>query len=256
MYGGGMYGGGMYGGMGMGMNPMMMGQMGWLGAMHQTVGNLGQMTELLGMNAEAIQYAFGAFAHFVERIGGAAHEVIGFFTGAPPLPQIDPHTGQPLPLPSPEEIKAERRRRMIRWLIGIVILYAGYRGIKIILKRMSRSKTPNENMLSQQWDSINNQGGLMPAGAGSMMANAGGMYGMYNSPGMYGSPMYGNSMYGSQYGNGSMYGSSMYGSSPYGSSMYSNSMYGNRMYGNGVGDGYGGMNTAGGPMNEFDDIFG
>jgi len=245
MYGG--YGGGYGMGMGMGMmggmmNPMM-GQMGWLGAMHQTVGSLGQMSELLGMNMEAIQFALGSFGQFLERIGGATHEVIGFFTGAPPLPQIDPQTGQPLPLPPPEEIQAERKKKLVRWFIGVIVLYFGYRGIKYLIKRMSGNKTPNENMLSQQWDSLaqqqqQQQQQQQMMGVNPMMMGMNGMYGnsMYGANSLYGSPYntYGTNPYNS-------YGTSTYGS-PYG--MYNN----NRMYGT--------ANASPYTTNELDDIFG
>jgi len=127
-------------------------EMGWLGGLHQTVGSIGQMTELLGMNADAMQYAFGALAHFLERVGSASHEVLGFFLGQPP-PAVDPRTGQPMPVidprtgqpvmdprtgqplrpPTPEEFREMRKRRLLHWLSGVVVLYVAYRIVRAML---------------------------------------------------------------------------------------------------------------------------
>ncbi len=124
-----------------------------------------------------LQYAFGSFAHFLERIGGAAGEIFGFFTGAPPLPMIDPQTGQKLPLPSPEEIKAERRRRLINWLVGSIILYFGYRTVKYLVLRMRKPKSPTHLMMDRQWDQQVNRHGKdirpqMPMGNGIYVNNS------------------------------------------------------------------------------------
>ena len=124
-----------------GMGGMQDPSMSWLGGLHQTFGSLGQMSELLGMNADAMQYAFGSFAHFLERIGGATHEVVNFFMGVPPqmmvdprsgqmIPMIDPRTGQPIPALSPEQFRKERKQKMKRWLVGLVVVYVLYRMIR------------------------------------------------------------------------------------------------------------------------------
>lgn len=91
-YGGSMYGGyggygGMYGRMGgMGMGPEG-GSLGWLYSIHQVVSSLGHMTELLGMNTEALGYLFGNFMGFLETVTGVVARM-----GAPPLAA----DGQPL----------------------------------------------------------------------------------------------------------------------------------------------------------------
>ena len=274
MYGG--YGNSMYGGMGMMggrmgmMNPMMMGQMGggFFGAMQQ----FGQMSEILGMNAEALQYAIGSFGAFVERIGGTAREALMFFVGQPlqpPInpqtgqPLIDPQTGQPFPMPTPEEQKAERKKRFVRLMAGLLILFLGYKAIRYWLKR-SRSNSKLAAM-NEQWDTMNGGGAMvnsmngmngmnsmygMGMGMGGMMGGMGygGMGGMggYGGYGGYGSGMYGGGYGSSMYGSG--YGNSMMGG--YGSSAYGNSMYGNSRYGNSN------LLTNQGGMSELDDIFG
>jgi len=155
------------------------------------------------------------------------------------MPMIDPQTGQPLPMPSPEEVKADRRRRLIRWLVGVIIIYMGFRGIKYLLSRM-KSKVPNKVAMNREWNAITNssQGGAMSEYGNGMYNGGMGMYGnnMYGNS-MYGGGMYGNSMYGNSMYGGGMYGNSMYGNSMYGNSGYGNSMYGNSMYG---GSSYGG----------------
>lgn len=183
-YGGGY---GMGGGGGMGM----LGQeMGWLGGLHQTIGSMGQISELLGMNAEAMQFAFSAFGNFLERIGGVTQEVFGFFMGTPPPSPIDPRTGQPLPhlidprtgqpimdprtgqpvrIPTPEEFKIERKRRFIRWVIGVAVVYLGFRFVRALFRsRSSHSSSGNPalNAAFQEVTSRHVGGGLPPAYGG------------------------------------------------------------------------------------------
>uniref|UniRef100_M4BRU6 Uncharacterized protein n=1 Tax=Hyaloperonospora arabidopsidis (strain Emoy2) TaxID=559515 RepID=M4BRU6_HYAAE len=54
------YGGPMGGGGNMDMNG---GGMGWLSSFNQIVSSIGQITELLGMNAEALNFCIGAGPH-------------------------------------------------------------------------------------------------------------------------------------------------------------------------------------------------
>ena len=169
-----------------------------------------------------LKYAFGSFAHFLERIGGAAGEIFGFFTGAPPLPMIDQQTGKPLPLPSPEEIKAERRRRLMNWFVGSIILYLGYRTVKYLLSRMRKAKSPTQLMLDRQWDQqINKHGGEI----GSQMS--------MERPYV---PMRG------EMGNG------LYGHSPYNNNLSGINSHGSRTAG--------GYNRSDNMYNNLDDIFG
>jgi len=143
-----------------GMGPGMMGpEMGWLGGLHQTIGSMGQISELLGMNAEAMQFAFGAFGNFLERIGGATQEIFHFFVGTPPVrpidprtgqplphmvdprtgqPIVDPRTGQPVPIPTPEEFADQRKKRFIRWVLGVAVVYFGFR----VIRSMFLSRKP------------------------------------------------------------------------------------------------------------------
>lgn len=161
--------------MGMGMMGGGMGMqdpsMSWLGGLHQTFGSLGQMSELLGMNADAMQYAFGSFAHFLERIGGATHEIVNFFMGVPPqmmvdprtgqmVPMIDPRTGQPIPALSPEQFRKERKQKLKRWLVGLVVVYLLYRMVR------ASFTTALNSFSSANSNNMNNYGGP-PLGAPS-----------------------------------------------------------------------------------------
>ncbi|KAF1313366.1 hypothetical protein FI667_g17435, partial [Globisporangium splendens] len=112
---GGMYGGG-YGGMsrfggydgglmggGM-MDPN--GHMGFLHSFSQTVGSLGQITQMLGMNADALHFCVGSFVNFVERIGALC-------------------AGQP---PTEEEERSRKRRvRIFQFLVSMAALACAYK---------------------------------------------------------------------------------------------------------------------------------
>ena len=149
--------------------------------MQQTFGAIGQMSQMLAMNTDAMGYAFGAFAHFVERIGGAVGEIGGFVSGQPPPTRVDPQTGQPLPPLSPEEYQKERKKRVIRWIIGILVLAAGYKGLRMILRRLR----PKKKDLEAAWGGANGpgmyRGGMMSPYGGSMSpyGSAYGGYGGY-----------------------------------------------------------------------------
>lgn len=85
--GGGMYGGGGYGGMyggyyrgGMGMGMYGPGDGGglplpWLQNIFHMVSSLGQVTEMLGMNTEALGYLFSSFMAFLESAGNVLSHV-------------------------------------------------------------------------------------------------------------------------------------------------------------------------------------
>jgi len=139
--GGGMgYGG--YGSMYGGMPPVMPG-MEWLGGLHQTSTSIGQISQVLGGNADALQFAVASAAHLVERMGALSVDFFSFLAGTPPLPMVDPRTGQPIvdprtgqpfPVLSPEQYRKERRMRIFRWVVGLLVLYAGFRFVKYMLR--------------------------------------------------------------------------------------------------------------------------
>ncbi|KAG9407335.1 hypothetical protein AC1031_002064 [Aphanomyces cochlioides] len=95
MYGGGMYGGGMYGGGMYGGGPMMdpNGGMGWLVSFNQTVGAIGQITQVLGMNAESLNFCFGSFVHFMERMAFLCTNAVAMLSPKPDFPPGHPRYG-------------------------------------------------------------------------------------------------------------------------------------------------------------------
>jgi len=139
---GGMGYGGGYGSMYGGMPPVMPG-MEWLGGLHQTSTSIGQISQVLGGNADALQFAVASAAHLVERMGALSVDFFSFLAGTPPLPMVDPRTGQPIvdprtgqpfPVLSPEQYRKERRVRIFRWAVGLLVLYAGFRFVKYMLR--------------------------------------------------------------------------------------------------------------------------
>nr|CCA24459.1 conserved hypothetical protein [Albugo laibachii Nc14] len=93
---------------------------GWLSTFNHTVSAIGQVTELLGMNAEALQFCIGSFVHFIERIGLMSSGM---------LKLLAPRTDVPLDHPqyAEEEEKRLRRVRTVRTVIGITLLALIYK---------------------------------------------------------------------------------------------------------------------------------
>jgi hypothetical protein len=107
-YGMGMGGYGMGMGMGMGMGGMgmmgMMPGMGALGEVVQTVGSIVQITQLLGMNANAVSQTLQALVGTCENVG----TLLGIVKPRPP-PQVGPD-GRPL-FPQHEQDEDGRRKK-------------------------------------------------------------------------------------------------------------------------------------------------
>jgi hypothetical protein len=116
-------------GMGMGMGGGMPGPLGdkfgWLANFHQTVASVGMITEMVGMNAQALHHAFGAVMHFV----GQAGSLVGELLGAKPAPRLGP-AGELLELTPQEEEERRRRLRVSRLLAGALAGYLVYRGLR------------------------------------------------------------------------------------------------------------------------------
>lgn len=116
------YGGGSYGGGFVGFPPDTGGgflspQLAMLSSLHYTVGSVGAIAELIGVNAEALLNAVKSALALVERVGQASGEVLGFLRVRPP---VDPATG--LPVVSPEQYAVQRRQRLVRWVIGAAVV--------------------------------------------------------------------------------------------------------------------------------------
>ncbi|CAK4069838.1 unnamed protein product [Aphanomyces euteiches] len=142
MYGGGMYGGGMYGGGMYGGGPMMdpNGGMGWLVSFNQTVGAIGQITQVLGMNAESLNFCFGSFVHFMERMAFLCTNAVAMLSPKPDFPPGHPRYGEPPE--TEEEIKSRLRRvRVVKFLVGLLALYAASRIVQRIRNLWRTPKT-------------------------------------------------------------------------------------------------------------------
>lgn len=131
MYGGGYgYGGrgGMYGSMhGGGMGGE--GSIGWLQNVFHLVSSLGQMTELLGMNTEALGYLFGTLMGFAETAGN----VLGQLT-ARPARLLE--AGQEGVTEEEAAVRAKQEKivRVVRWAVGLALSYLAWR----VLRKVGR----------------------------------------------------------------------------------------------------------------------
>lgn len=132
-YGGGMYGsrmGGMYGGGGYGMGMEgggMAAQYSWLHSIQNFTSSLGYLTELLGMNTQAITFFVGNLMNLLESAGAA-------LAGLQPwreFPPGHPRHGEPPPTPE-EERRRQSRVRVLRWIASIFFAYAAYRLSKLL----------------------------------------------------------------------------------------------------------------------------
>eukprot|EP00644_Phytophthora_capsici_P015482 jgi/Phyca11/534525/estExt2_fgenesh1_pg.C_PHYCAscaffold_240111 len=129
-YGGGYGGYGGYGGMsrmgygGMGGMGGMMdpnGGLGWLNSFNQIVSSIGQITELLGMNAEALNFC------------------IAMLAPRPVFPPGHPRHGEP-PVTEEEEKSRVRRVRIFQFMLSMAALTVLYKGLRWLTRL--RSKTP------------------------------------------------------------------------------------------------------------------
>ena len=66
---------------------------GWLVAFNQMVGAAGQITELLGMNADALNFCFGSFVHLIERFAAMFSSILVMIAPRPVFPPGHPRHG-------------------------------------------------------------------------------------------------------------------------------------------------------------------
>lgn len=132
-YSGGIGGGYMRGGYGMmgGMNGAMEpnGNMGWLSSFSQMVSSIGQITDMLGMNAEALNFCIGSFVHFVERIGAMFAGIASMVSPRPQFPPGHPRHGEPA-LTEEEEKSRQRRVRILQFMLTMVAVTVMYKGAR------------------------------------------------------------------------------------------------------------------------------
>merc|ERR1719201_1047219 len=119
-YGGMGYGGmGMGMGMGYGMGPN--GQLTWLQTLTQNVGNIVQITQLMGGCFGALNQAFGTLIQLSTNIG--------VMFGICEPPQLRGPNGQPIP-PPVEPISPKARRLLLLGIFSIFIAFMGYQIIR------------------------------------------------------------------------------------------------------------------------------
>ncbi|CAN0211488.1 unnamed protein product, partial [Discosporangium mesarthrocarpum] len=127
MYGGGYGGYSRFGtGMGMGYGGVSMGGMGgmdqqysWLHSIQHFTSSLGYLTELLGMNTQAITFLFGNLVGFLEHVGHSLASLQAWRE----FPPGHPRHGEPPPTEE-EDRRRLSRLRVLRWAASIVVLYA------------------------------------------------------------------------------------------------------------------------------------
>ncbi|KAG7393139.1 hypothetical protein PHYPSEUDO_012475 [Phytophthora pseudosyringae] len=143
-YGGGGYSG--FGGMsrmgyggGMGMDPNG-GGLSWLNSFNQIVSSIGQITELLGMNAEALNFCIGSFVHFLERIGAMCAGIAAMLAPRPVFPPGHPRHGEP-PATEEEERSRLRRVRIFQFMVSTAALAVLYKALRW-LTRLRPKTTP------------------------------------------------------------------------------------------------------------------
>uniref|UniRef100_A0AAV1U896 Peroxin-13 n=1 Tax=Peronospora matthiolae TaxID=2874970 RepID=A0AAV1U896_9STRA len=144
------YGGPMSGGGNMDPNG---GGMGWLSSFNQIVSSIGQITELLGMNAEALNFCIGSSVHFLERIGAMCAGIAAMLAPRPVFPPGHPRHGEP-PVTEEEERSRRRRVRIFQFILSMATLALLYKGLrwlrgKTLLKKLlvaSPSRSVNRDL--------------------------------------------------------------------------------------------------------------
>ncbi|KAG7387166.1 hypothetical protein PHYBOEH_008360 [Phytophthora boehmeriae] len=135
--------GGVMGGMGGMMDPNNPnGGFGWLSSFNQIVSSIGQITELLGMNAEALNFCIGSFVHFLERIGAMCAGIASMLAPRPVFPPGHPRHGEP-PVTEEEERSRLRRVRIFQFMVSMTALTCLYKG----LKWLARLRKPAPKLL-------------------------------------------------------------------------------------------------------------
>ncbi|ETL47953.1 hypothetical protein F442_02486 [Phytophthora nicotianae P10297] len=129
--------GGMMGGMGGMMDPNS-GGLGWLNSFNQIVSSIGQITELLGMNAEALNFCIGSFVHFLERIGAMCAGIAAMLAPRPTFPPGHPRHGEP-PVTEEEEKSRLRRVRIFQFMVSMAALTVLYKGLRWVMRLRSRT---------------------------------------------------------------------------------------------------------------------
>ncbi|CAM9213150.1 unnamed protein product [Phaeothamnion confervicola] len=138
MYGGGYNRYGMGAGLGVGSPGPMGEQYAWLHSVQHFTSSLGYLTELLGMNTQAIGFFLGNAMGFLEHVGNALAALQPWRE----FPMGHPRHGEPPPT-AEEERKRVSRVRVLRWAVGLFLAYAAFRIVRGIHNRLNpRSAVP------------------------------------------------------------------------------------------------------------------
>ena len=104
-------------GMGMGMGMMMPGMERLQQAMYG-IGSFGQITQMLGMNAQMLVQSFTMIAHLVGEASKGFYVLLGW--AGQETVHRHPQTGQVIREKTPEELaEADRRLKTLRWVVSI-----------------------------------------------------------------------------------------------------------------------------------------
>ncbi|RHY01578.1 hypothetical protein B5M09_009486 [Aphanomyces astaci] len=121
--------------------------MGWLVSFNQTVSAIGQITQVLGMNAESLNFCFGSFVHFMERMAFLTTNAVAMLSPKPVFRPGHPRYGEPPE--SDEEIKSRLRRvRVVKFLLSLVAIYAASRAIRAVRDLWRRPQLQHKPALS------------------------------------------------------------------------------------------------------------
>ncbi|CAI5714091.1 unnamed protein product [Peronospora farinosa] len=133
----------------MGMMDPNAGSLGWLSSFNQIVSSIGHITELLGMNAEALNFCIGSFVHFLERIGAMCAGTA--VAPRPVFPPGHPRHGEP-PVTEEEKKSRKRRVRIFQFMVSMTALALLSKGLRWLARL--RLKTPHKLLVAPPSDGI------------------------------------------------------------------------------------------------------
>ena len=98
----------------MGMDPF--GPYAWIHNLQMVVGAVGQISQMLGMNFQSLQQAFGSLLGLLESCGGMISEVFGS-----QRPRLRGPQGQDMgPISDEDEKQRQKRLKLVRFVLGLV----------------------------------------------------------------------------------------------------------------------------------------
>ncbi|RHY11065.1 hypothetical protein DYB25_004765 [Aphanomyces astaci] len=99
------------------------------------------------MNAESLNFCFGSFVHFMERMAFLTTNAVAMLSPKPVFRPGHPRYGEPPE--SDEEIKSRLRRvRVVKFLLSLVAIYAASRAIRAVRDLWRRPQLQHKPALS------------------------------------------------------------------------------------------------------------